>query len=58
MSYWKEALVQTQDTHWRDYIAWQAWEHLSVPLDKLEEVAKEREVWTSLLSLCNPAPNK
>lgn len=50
--------MQTQDTHWRDYIAWQAWKHLNVPVDKLEEVAKEWEVWTSLLSLCNPAPNK
>lgn len=43
MSHWKEALVQTQDTHWRDYIAWQAWKHLNVPVDKLEEVAKEWE---------------
>lgn len=50
--------MQTQDTHWRDYIAWQAWERLDVPLDKLAEVAKEREVWTSLLSPRNPAPNK
>lgn len=37
-------------THWRDDISWMAWEWLSVTLDKLEEVAGEREIWASLLS--------
>ncbi|MEJ4846145.1 hypothetical protein SKA08_15585, partial [Enterococcus faecium] len=38
-------------TRWRDYISRLAWERLGVPPAKLEEVAMEREVWTSLLRL-------
>lgn len=32
-------------TQWRDYISKLAWECLGVSQGKLEEVAREREVW-------------
>ncbi|TWW74408.1 hypothetical protein D4764_14G0004110 [Takifugu flavidus] len=34
-------------TRWRDYVSRLAWERLGIPLDELEEVAGEREVWAS-----------
>ncbi|KAK3512930.1 hypothetical protein QTP70_029086, partial [Hemibagrus guttatus] len=41
-------------TRWRDYVSRLAWEHLGVPLEELEEVSGEREVWASLLRLLPP----
>ncbi|KAK3556749.1 hypothetical protein QTP70_016703 [Hemibagrus guttatus] len=38
-------------TRWRDYVFRLAWERLGVPPEELEEVAREREVWASLLRL-------
>ncbi|KAK3517717.1 hypothetical protein QTP70_016386 [Hemibagrus guttatus] len=43
-------------TRWRDYVFRLAWEHLVVPPEELEEVAREREVWASLLRLLPPRP--
>ncbi|KAK3542195.1 hypothetical protein QTP86_017365 [Hemibagrus guttatus] len=43
-------------TRWRDYVFRLAWERLRVPLEELEEVAREREVWASLLRLLPPRP--
>ena len=37
-------------THWRHYISWLAFEHVSIPLEELE-VVQQREVWASLLRL-------
>ncbi|TWW55954.1 hypothetical protein D4764_09G0010040 [Takifugu flavidus] len=44
-------------TRWRDYVSRLAWERLGIPPDDLEEVAGEREVWASLLSLLPPRPD-
>ncbi|TWW59276.1 R2DM Retrovirus-related Pol polyprotein from type II retrotransposable element [Takifugu flavidus] len=44
-------------TRWRDYVSRLAWERLGIPLDELEEVAGEREVWASLLRLLPPRPD-
>ncbi|MEQ2288513.1 hypothetical protein AMECASPLE_023364 [Ameca splendens] len=33
-----------------------AWERLGLPLEELEEVSGERDVWVSLLSLLPPQP--
>ncbi|KAK3537288.1 hypothetical protein QTP70_006984 [Hemibagrus guttatus] len=41
-------------TRWRDYVFRLAWERLGVPPEELEEVAREREVWASLLRLLPP----
>jgi len=38
-------------TRRRDYVSWLAWERLGVPLEELEEVAGDRDVWVSLLKL-------
>lgn len=35
----------------RDYIFQQAWKHLWIPQDELEELAREKDIWVSLLSL-------
>uniref|UniRef100_A0AAV2JL93 ribonuclease H n=1 Tax=Knipowitschia caucasica TaxID=637954 RepID=A0AAV2JL93_KNICA len=43
-------------TRWRDYVSQLAWERLGVPLDELEEVCVDREVWASLLRLLPPRP--
>ncbi|KAK3521039.1 hypothetical protein QTP86_018753 [Hemibagrus guttatus] len=43
-------------TRWRDYVFRLAWERLGVPPEELEEVAREREVWASLLRLLPPRP--
>ncbi|KAK3544536.1 hypothetical protein QTP86_015589 [Hemibagrus guttatus] len=43
-------------TCWRDYVFRLAWECLGVPPEELEEVAREREVWASLLRLLPPRP--
>ena len=43
-------------TRWRDYVSRLAWERLGVPPEELEEVAREREVWASLLRLLPPRP--
>ncbi|KAK3507766.1 hypothetical protein QTP70_000218 [Hemibagrus guttatus] len=43
-------------TCWRDYAFRLAWERLGVPPEELEEVAREREVWASLLRLLPPRP--
>lgn len=37
-------------TRWRGYVSWLAWEYLCIPVEELEAVAGEREVWASLLS--------
>ncbi|TWW59340.1 hypothetical protein D4764_06G0008700 [Takifugu flavidus] len=44
-------------TRWRDYSSRLVWECLGIPLDELEEVAGEREVWASLLRLLPPRPD-
>ncbi|KAK3558236.1 hypothetical protein QTP86_013969 [Hemibagrus guttatus] len=44
-------------TRWRDYVFRLAWEHLGIPPEELEEVAREREVWASLLRLLPPRPS-
>lgn len=41
-------------TGWRDYVFELAWEHLNVPLDGQEEVARVREIWAYLLRLLSP----
>ena len=51
MSHWEEASQRRSRTHWRDNISRLAWECLSAPLEELEEVAGEKEVLGSLLSL-------
>lgn len=38
-------------TWWRGYTSQLALERLGVPSDKLKDVAREREVWSSLLRL-------
>ncbi|KAK3523553.1 hypothetical protein QTP70_002456 [Hemibagrus guttatus] len=43
-------------TRWRDYVFRLAWERLGVPPEELEEVAREMEVWASLLRLLPPRP--
>ncbi|KAK3516271.1 hypothetical protein QTP70_007251 [Hemibagrus guttatus] len=43
-------------TRWRDYVFRLAWERLGVPPEELEEVARERDVWASLLRLLPPRP--
>ncbi|KAK3557834.1 hypothetical protein QTP86_003172 [Hemibagrus guttatus] len=43
-------------TRWRDYVFRLAWERLGIPPEELEEVAREREVWASLLRLLPPRP--
>ena len=37
-----------------DYVSRLAWERLGVPLEELDDVAGEREVWASLLRLLPP----
>ncbi|KAK3551056.1 hypothetical protein QTP70_011498 [Hemibagrus guttatus] len=44
-------------TRWRNYVFRLAWECLGVPPEELEEVAREREVWASLLRLLPPQPS-
>ena len=44
-------------TRCRDYVSRLAWERLGVPLEELDEVAGEREVWASLLRLLPPRPD-
>ncbi|KAI3375257.1 hypothetical protein L3Q82_021764, partial [Scortum barcoo] len=39
MSHREEASGKTQDTCWRDYVSWLAWERLGVPPEELEEVS-------------------
>ena len=34
-----------------------AWERLGIPQEELDEVAREREVWASLLRLLPPRPD-
>ena len=41
-------------TRWRDYVSRLAWERLGVPPEELEEVARDRDVWVSLLKLLPP----
>ncbi|KAL1263714.1 hypothetical protein QQF64_006453, partial [Cirrhinus molitorella] len=36
-------------TRWRDYVSQLAWERLGIPPEELEEVARERKSWASLL---------
>ena len=43
-------------TRWRDYISSVAWERLGIPQSGLADVAREREVWGSLLKLLPPDP--
>ncbi len=46
-------------TYWGDYISHLALERLRIPQDELENVAGERDVWTTLLACCrNPTPDK
>lgn len=49
----EEALGQTR-TFCKDYISHLAWEHLGIPQGELESVAKERDVWNTLLRLPPP----
>ena len=44
-------------TRWRDYVSRLAWERLGVPPEELEEVARDRDVWVSLLKLLPPRPD-
>ncbi|KAK0154053.1 Craniofacial development protein 2 [Merluccius polli] len=44
-------------TRWRDYVSRLAWERLGIPQEELAEVAREREVWASLLRLLPPRPD-
>ncbi|KAL3063618.1 hypothetical protein OYC64_000034 [Pagothenia borchgrevinki] len=44
-------------TRWRDYISWLAWERLGIPQSELVDVARERNVWGSLLELIPPRPD-
>jgi len=46
----KRSWVRTR-TLWRDYISHLAWECLRIPQEELESVARERDVWVSLLDL-------
>lgn len=46
----------TRRCYWREYIYRLAWERFNISLDKLEEVAGEREVLASLLKLLPPRP--
>ncbi|XP_055016887.1 AP-5 complex subunit sigma-1 isoform X2 [Boleophthalmus pectinirostris] len=41
-------------TRWRDYVSRLAWERLGIPLEELEDVCVEREVWEALLRLLPP----
>ena len=41
-------------TRWRDSVSRLAWGRLRIPLEELDEVAGEREVWASLLRLLPP----
>ncbi len=41
----------------RDYISQLVWKHLGIPQDELEEVAREKDVWVSLLSLLPLRPS-
>ena len=38
-------------SRWRDYTSTLAWECLGIPQSELVEVAREKEVWGSLLTL-------
>jgi len=38
-------------TCWRDYVSRFSWERLGVTQDEQEEVAGDRDVWASLLSI-------
>ncbi|TWW71235.1 hypothetical protein D4764_17G0007180 [Takifugu flavidus] len=42
---------------WRDYVSQLVWERMGFPLDELEEVAGEREVWAYVLRLLPPRPD-
>ena len=44
-------------TRWRDYISWLAWERLGIPQSELVDVARERNVWGSLLELLPLRPD-
>ena len=44
-------------THWRDYVSRLALERFRTPLEELDEVAGEREVWDFLLKLLPPRPD-
>lgn len=37
--------------HWRWYIFYLAWEHLGFPQEEPNNVAGERDVWTTMLNL-------
>ncbi|KAL3043760.1 hypothetical protein OYC64_003589 [Pagothenia borchgrevinki] len=44
-------------TRWRDYTSSLAWERLGIPQSELVDVARERNVWGSLLELLPPRPD-
>jgi len=44
-------------TRRRDFVSRLAWKTLGVPLEELEEVARDRDVWISLLKLLLPQPD-
>ena len=44
-------------TRWRDYVSRLAWERLGILPEELDKVAREREVWASLLKLLPPRPD-
>ncbi len=41
-------------SRWRDYISALAWEHLGILQSELADVAREREVWVSMLKKLLP----
>ena len=43
-----EAPAKTQDML-KGHVSWLGWEHLGIHLEELDEMAREREVWASLL---------
>lgn len=47
-------------THRRDYVYYLTWESPGIPQEELENVARERDIWTTCFTCCHhdPAPDK
>ena len=60
MSHWEETPGQTEGPRWKDYIFTLARERLGILQEEVADVAREREVWSSLLELLprDPTPDK
>ncbi len=54
--FWARPTSRRPGTRWRDYISYLAWEYLGIPPEELENIAGERDVWNTLLSLLPPQP--